>query len=154
MHKSGAVLHSAHHPREHIRNGPHRVLQDVHLRVPRTGRCSLQAVMQMWVAFNMTCPGCLLSSDSDSEDMMANVGLKCEELRPDVQKQVTPEPHPPTTSVQEAFVRVVAAADDGNARQIVSTLLGSTEVLTSGQGLLVDAMGTTRKLCFPRFCST
>ena len=52
------------------------------------------------------------------------------------------EPHPLTTSVQEAFVRAQAAqADDGDARQIARTLLGATAVATSGQGVLVDAMG-------------
>ena len=65
------------------------------------------------------------------------------------------EPHPLTTLEQEGFVRVLAAqADDGNARQIESALLGSTAVLTSGHSVLVDAMGTTRKTFLPRFHSS
>ena len=62
------------------------------------------------------------------------------------------EPHPLTTLVQEGFVRALAVpADDGHARQIASTLLGSTAVLTSGHSAPVDAMGTTRKMYLLRF---
>ena len=65
------------------------------------------------------------------------------------------EPHPLTTFVQEAFVRALAAqASDGDARQIASALLGNTAVLTSGQSVLVDAKGTTRKMYLLRLYFT
>ena len=65
------------------------------------------------------------------------------------------EPHPLITSVQEAFVRAQAAPSyDEDAHQIARTLLGGTAVATSGQGVLVDAMGSTRKMYLPRFYST